>query len=89
MTLAEEDENGDDFEPEEEQSLSTESDDDLDDSALVARSEEHSLRCAVLELSAAVDAMEAAEISASEDDVQYFILQAEGKFEETDLTDLE
>jgi hypothetical protein len=89
MTFAEEDENDDDFESEEEQSLSTESDDDLDDSTLVAWHEEHSLRCAVLELSVAAGAMEAAEISASEDDVPYFILQAEGKFEETDLRDLE
>jgi hypothetical protein len=83
MTFAEEDENDDDFEPEEEQSLTTESDDDLDDSTLAPQYEEHSLRCAVLELSATADAMEAAEISTSEDDVQSFILQAEGKFEET------
>jgi hypothetical protein len=40
-------------------------------------------------LNSKVVAMEAAEIAASEDDVQYFILQAEGKFEETELTDLE
>jgi hypothetical protein len=33
--------------------------------------------------------MEAAEISASEDGDQYFVLQAEGKFEETGLTYLE
>jgi hypothetical protein len=89
MTLAEEEENDDDLEPEEEQSLSAESDDDLDDSTLVARHEKHSLRCAVLELSAAADAMEAPEISASEDDDQYFVFHAEDKFEETDLTDLE
>jgi hypothetical protein len=90
MTLAEEDENDDNFEPEdEEQSLRAESDDDLDDSTLVAQHEEHSLRCTVLELFAAADATEAPEISASEDDDQYFVLQAEGQFEETDLTDLE
>jgi hypothetical protein len=90
MTLTEEDENDDNFEPEdEEQSLSAESDDDLDDSTLVAQHEEHSLRCAVVKLSAAADAREAAEISASQDDDQYFILHAEDKFKETDLTDLE
>jgi hypothetical protein len=37
----------------------------------------------------AADAIEAAEISASEDDDQYFVLQAEGKFEETELRHLE
>jgi hypothetical protein len=89
MTLAEEDENDDDFEPEEEQPLSAESDDDFDDSTLVARYEKHNLRCAVPELSAAADAMEAPEISASEDDDHYFVLHAEDKFEETDRTDLE
>jgi hypothetical protein len=89
MTLAEEDENDDDFEPEEEQSLSVESDDDLDDPTFVAPHKEHSPRCAVLELSGAADAMEAAKISASADDDQSFVLEAEGTFEEMDLTDLE
>jgi hypothetical protein len=40
-------------------------------------------------LSAAADAMEATETSASEDGDQYFVLQTEGKCEETDLIDLE